>query len=55
MGEVLDLEAYRPVWIPGIAICKGCGKRHVGVFHKDAIKDTECPHCGGMKADLIND
>lgn len=48
MSNVIDLDAYRPGWLVGLARCP-CGYKCVSVVHVDTDASAlECPRCGAM-------
>lgn len=55
MGELVDLDEYRPGWLVGLEACGKCGHVSVGVCHVDKVSGLECPRCGAMAVVLIPD
>ena len=49
MGDVAELEDYRPVWRTVKETCAECGSHCVGVVHRDSdLTSLECGRCGKM-------
>lgn len=46
MGQLIDIEEYRKVWLPVVCLCIGCGHRWQEVVHQDRVDHLECLRCG---------
>jgi hypothetical protein len=46
MGDVVDLDAERPGWWSGVALCKPCHNWWLVAAHPNApLTRLECPKC----------
>ena len=49
MGSVTDLDAARPGWWSGIALCKVCHNWQMSVAHPlTKLTELECDKCGAQ-------
>lgn len=54
MADVIDLEAYRPVWLVAQVACASCGNLWVSVMHQQCvIRFVECPRCHKMTGYVV--
>ena len=51
--SVIELDDYRPGWVPGIGACGNCGALWAGVTHVSRQFRLECPRCNKMCGTII--
>ena len=55
MGDVVDLDDRRPVWIPAVCFCNECGEEFDATVHMNMARSRriECPECRVHSARII--
>ena len=52
MSKVVELDAYKKIWIHGECHCVSCGFRWYGVMTVMNVNELECPECHKMTGGL---
>ncbi|HUW67843.1 MAG TPA: hypothetical protein VMW20_07315 [Candidatus Nanoarchaeia archaeon] len=55
MGDRIEIEDHREVWIPCLCLCVNCSHRWTAVVHESRMEKLECGDCGEMKGAVIEE